>query len=74
MSYIVTAEAYIGPDSEKNLGASVSKVEARILSQRDGKITFDVQGEHGKEAEIVRALCLSLIAAGFYEFSIGHSY
>lgn len=74
MSYIVTAEAYTGMDCEKNIGADASKVDARILSLREGKVTFDVRGEHGKEAEIVRALCISLIDAGFFEFSIGHSY
>lgn len=72
MGYIVTAECY--KHSEMNMHADASKVDARVLSNVNGYITFDVKGEFGREKEIVGALVSTLLEAGFYEFSIAHSY
>lgn len=74
MSYRITAEVNI--TSEVNRGADTSKVKARILSQRDGSITFDVPGEYESERQsaLVLDLCRELVEAGFVEFRIGHSF
>jgi hypothetical protein len=72
MGYIVTAECY--QHSEINMHADASKVDARVLSNTNGYITFDVKGEFGREAAIVGALVETLLAAGYYEFRISHSY
>lgn len=72
MSYIITAE--VDTTNEMNARGQRALVSARVLSERDGVITFDVPGEFGEEQKRVLALCESLIEAGFVDFSIGHSY
>jgi len=78
MSYIITAEVYF--DSEENLGCSSEEVlsddrlNVRILSRRDGIITFDTLGDFHRQQEIVSTLCQILVDAGFLSFCIGHSY
>lgn len=74
MSYIITAE--VDTDAEMNLCGDKTKVQARILSERDGCITFDVAGDFdpAKKREQVLALCKTLVDAGFVEFSISHSF
>lgn len=74
MSYIITAEVYT--HSEINMGADRTKVKARILSEYNGYITFDVKGDFDPKAqrELVLELCRDLTEAGFVEFKISHSY
>lgn len=72
MGYIITAEVYT--DKEENYGAKIEDVDARILSQRAGAITFDVRGDFDAQKELTRKLCNSLIDAGFVSFAISHSY
>jgi hypothetical protein len=72
MPYIVTAEIILGV--EENHHGDISKVVARILSERNGIITVEVPGDFYRQGEITRSLCNSLIDAGFYSFKIGHSY
>lgn len=72
MSYIITAEVFTAV--EENLSGDISKVNARILSKRDGSITFDIRGDFYKQQELTRKLCNTLIDAGFVSFTIGHSY
>ena len=72
MSYIVvgrfrTEGEKITPDWRDKLGLC-------ILSERNGSVTVSVRGDHFKTAEITKQLCDDLIAAGIYEFEIGHSY
>ena len=72
MSYIIIAE--VNTTSEENFHGNKSLVDARVLSERDGYINFDVQGEFGKQKERSKRLCNTLIDAGFVSFSIRHSY
>ena len=72
MGYIVTAQVYL--HAEMNMHGDATKVDARILSNVNGYITFDVKGEFGEEKRIVGDLCKTLLEAGYYEFSINHSY
>ncbi len=72
MSYIITAEVRLS--DEENFHGDRSKVDARVLSERDGYITFDVAGDHYKKEELTKKLCSTLIDAGFLSFDIGHSY
>jgi hypothetical protein len=72
MSYIITAAVYL--HAEENFNGDKSKVEARILSERDGVLTFDIQGVFGEEKQRTLGLCKTLIDAGFVSFTIGHSY
>jgi hypothetical protein len=72
MSYIICAEVYL--DEEINQSGSIEMVDARILSRDGGKMTFDIRGEFGRQKELARKLCNTLIDAGFYEFEIRHSY
>lgn len=72
MSYVITAEVYA--ETEVNMGGDKTKVAARTLSERDGTITFNVHGDFEQQAELTKALCNSLIDAGFLDFKIGHSY
>ena len=72
MGYIVTAEVYL--HSEMNMHGDATKVDARILSNCNGYITFDVKGEFGEEQRIVGDLCKTLLDSGYYEFRISHSY
>lgn len=74
MSYIITAE--VDTTLEVNQGADRSKVDARVLSERDGYIAFDVCGEFNDERrrELVLGLCRTLVEAGYVEFRISHSY
>lgn len=74
MSYIITADVYI--HSEINMGADISKVKSRILSEHNGYISFDVKGDFDTKVqrELILELCRDLIDAGFVEFNISHSY
>lgn len=72
MSYIIVAE--VDEASEMNTGGDPGKVRARILSRENGRIAFDVRGEFGREPGIIQDLVASLLDAGFYDFSIRHSY
>jgi len=73
VSYIITADVPLS--TEQNQCGDVNKVEARVLSHRpDISVTFDVPGKFGEQEQRTRALCNTLIDAGFVEFRIGHSY
>lgn len=74
MSYIITAEVQL--DAEMNAGGDIQKVAAGLLSLREGLATFDVPGDFdpARQRQLVLQLCGSLVAAGFVEFRIGHSY
>lgn len=72
MSYIITAEIYA--EDEANMGADPDNVEATILSERDGILTFSVPGVFGEQRQRTAALCMTLIEAGYVLFRIGHSY
>jgi hypothetical protein len=72
MGYIITGKGFT--DIEENLSGDVSKVDARVLSKRDGEITFDIRGDFYKQKELTKKLCNTLIDAGFVSFEIGHSY
>ncbi len=72
MSYIITAE--VDTREEINQGGDRSKVKARTLSERNGVITFYVRGDFMRQKEIVIGLCQDMAEAGFFEFTIGHSY
>ena len=74
MGYIITAEA--DTTVEMNQGADRSKMKARVLSERNGCVTFDVRGSFDAEEqrELVLGLCRTLVEAGFLEFRISHSY
>jgi hypothetical protein len=74
MGYIIFAEADI--TEEINILADTAKVDARILSQDKGHITFDVHGNFNieKQKQLTKALCETMIDAGFLSFRIGHSY
>lgn len=72
MSYIVTAN--VRTKVEENLGGKIEAVNASILKQGDGEITFDVIGDFSRQKEITLELCKTLIEAGFVSFEIGHSY
>lgn len=72
MSYIITAE--VDTTCEENAIAEKTKVNARILSERKGYITFDVRGDFENQKKLTKDLCSTLIDAGFISFKIGHSY
>ena len=72
MGYIITAEVSL--DREENWCGVVDKVEARILTRTEYRITFDVRGDFDKQAALTLELCRTLIEAGFVSFDIGHSY
>lgn len=72
MSYIITAE--VRTDTEENYHGKKEQVDARILSEKDGYITFDIPGDFKKQKELTKKLCNTLIDAGFVSFEIGHSY
>lgn len=74
MGYIITAEVYM--HSEINMGADRAKVKARVLSEHNGYITFNVKGDFDPKVqrELVLNLCRDLTEAGFLEFKISHSY
>jgi len=72
MSYIITATVHL--NDEANHSGQRDKVQARVLSERDGYVKFCVPGEFGEEQTRTQALCESLIVAGFVAFDIGHSY
>ncbi|MBN3761225.1 hypothetical protein [Burkholderia sp. Ac-20365] len=72
MAYIVTAEVY--KHCEMNTHGDAERVEARVLRNDDGYITFQVKGEFGEEKRIVGELVRTLLDAGYYEFRIAHSY
>jgi hypothetical protein len=74
MSYIITAE--VNTAEEMNANGDITKVVARVLSKRDGRITFDVPGDFDpdKQKQITKNLCETMIDAGFMSFCIGHSY
>jgi hypothetical protein len=66
MSYIIVAE--VDTTCEENFHGNKSLVDARILSERDGYINFDIQGKFGEQKERTRQLCNTLIDAGFVSF------
>jgi hypothetical protein len=72
MSYIVVAEVSL--TSETNLYGDIALVNARVLSQTESQITFDLKGDFTLQKEITSQLCSTLIATGFIEFEIRHSY
>lgn len=72
MSYIVVANVDV--TDEDNAGADKTAVEARILAERNGEITFDVSGDHQRKKELTLQMATTLINAGFYCFEIHHSY
>ena len=72
MSYIITAEVF--RYKEENFRGDIKLVNARILSESEGLIIFDIPGDFLKQKELTKELCLSLIDAGFISFSINHSY
>ena len=74
MGYIITAEA--DKNAEINRGADRSKVKARVLSDSNGYVEFDVKGDFDleKQRALVLELCHDLVEAGYVEFRIGHSY
>lgn len=72
MAYIITAE--LSTADEENSTGVVTAVDARKLSQRGDRITFDIPGDFHRQAELTQYLCTTLINAGFYSFKIDHSY
>lgn len=72
MSYIIIAEVDL--TSEPNMHGDRGKVTAGVLSERDGYLTFDVPGKFGEEQRRTKALCETLIDAGFVQFTVRHSY
>jgi hypothetical protein len=72
MTYIITAKVYL--NDEVNRSGERDKMQAKVLSEREGNITFRVPGEFGEEQTHTRVLCGSLIDAGFVAFDIGHSF
>ena len=74
MGYIITAEA--DTEDHMNMLGDMTKVDARVLSQHDGYVTFDVRGDFDseKQKQLTKKLCETLIDAGFVAFRIGHSY
>ena len=59
MGYIITGKGFT--DIEENLSGDVSKVDARVLSKRDGEITFDIRGDFYKQKELTKKLCNTLL-------------
>jgi len=74
MGYIITAE--VDTTAEMNMGADRTKVQARVLSEHNGYITFDVKGDFDPQIQryLVLELCRDLVGAGFVQFNITHSY
>jgi hypothetical protein len=74
MGYIITAEA--DTTVEVNQCADRAKVKARVLSERNGYVTFDAPGDFNleKQRAVVLELCRDLVDAGYVEFRISHSY
>lgn len=72
VAYIITAE--LSKSVEENSQGNIMAVEARILSEKGDRITFDIPGDFHRQAELTLKLCTTLINAGFYSFEIGHSY
>lgn len=72
MSYIIVAE--VDTEAEENYHGDKTKVDARILSEYDSYIKFDIKGEHDKKPELTMKLCKTLIDAGYMSFDIRHSY
>ncbi len=74
MGYIITAE--VDTTAEMNFGADRTKVKARVLSEHNGYITYDVKGDFEPkiQRELVLELCRDLVEAGFVQFKISHSH
>ncbi len=74
MGYIITAE--IDTADHMNMCGDITKVDARVLSQHDGYITFDVRWDFDtdEQKKLTKNLCTTLVDAGFVAFMIGHSY
>ena len=72
MGYIIVAE--VDTTSADNHHAKIETVDARILSNHDGKISFDIRGDFDNRKQLTKDLCITLIDSGFLEFSIHHSY
>lgn len=75
MSYMVIAEINTGEERNQALGnRSAISPELRVLSDRDGVITFCLAGKFGEEQARTAFLCKALIDAGFVSFTVRHSY
>jgi hypothetical protein len=72
MSYIIIAE--VDTTREENMHGDFSKVNASVLSERNGFISFDVPCKFYEAQQRTKALCESLIDAGFVAFAVSHSY
>lgn len=75
MSYKVVAEANKG-DEINQIGSGHTSIapDVRVLSERADIITFCIDGEFGEEKERTAYLCKALIDAGYFSFSVRHSY
>jgi hypothetical protein len=73
MSYQIMA--IVDPFGDMNLGGKPELVAARCEKRQPGSaiLQFWEYGDLDQVKEQTTALCLSLIAAGFYEFDIQHS-
>lgn len=75
MSYMVVAEVNTGEELNQAIGDRTAIPPGlRVLSERDGIITFCISGEFGEEKERTASMCKALIDAGYVSFSIRHSY
>lgn len=73
MSYQIIA--IVDPLGDLNLGGKPEVVNARCEKNQPGSslLKFWEYGDLDQVKEQTKALCLSLIEAGFYEFDIQHS-
>ena len=72
MSYQICAD--VSTFADENLLGKPELVEATSEKGTEHTIMFSVPGVIGREKEQTKALCTSLIEAGFLEFRISHSY
>jgi len=71
MSYIIIAD--VDTTNGANSG-HVDDVQARILKQHNGHVSFDINSSFDTQKQDTLNLCQSLINSGFIQFSIRHSY
>lgn len=74
MGYIIAAE--VDTTAGIAAGADRTKVQARVLSEHNGYITFYVKGDFDPQIQrdLVLELCRDLVGAGFVQFNITHRY